>query len=325
MLESFRLRWNLEILGRCWDLSRKALNANNYLLAIQNAERALNAGRKALSLSDKVNPEAKERLQKVLPVIEKYCQELREKNSAVQQSPEEKELRLAVKKQFVEMNSQMFVSGANKAGCIADKIVDMYRIAKDRLGAGKKVLRMLYIDNETVPEPLKKVISSYLDGSITKEEAEKKLDELATKTKEYLSELGVNPEAGEHPRALLQRDTTPEDKLKSTLVAEAMKDDGSIDQKRLFLNLAEIVLFDEWAALSKRIGDDRDPTFEELLEAQLSAFKRAYEKNKQLFASEKEFNDWVDQFTKALRSNSQKYTSTVLPVYRVVAEKIAKR
>lgn len=322
MFERIKLGWNLGIFRKQYDLSQRAFNSKRYSLAISYIEKALNAGKKALVLSEELNSEVKKPLQKALVGMEEICQALR--HLEILQSPEEKELRLSIKKQFVEMSSQIVTPGVNQADFIANRMVDMYRIAKDRLGAGEKVLRMIYIDNENVPESLKKVINAYLDGDITKEEAEQQLDELAANTRQYVMELGAKPETAKPPQMIFHKSITPKDKLESTLVAEAMKDDGSIDQMELFMNIAEIVLFDEWAGLSKRIGE-RDPTLEELLEAQLSAFRRCYERNKQLFSSEEEFNNWVNWFSAKLKEAPEEYTSTAIPAYRATVETIAKK
>ena len=158
-------------------------------------------------------------------------------------------LRQEVKKQFVGMVGGMQVLGADKANFVADRMVDMYRIARDRLGGSKQVLQMIYVDNEEAPAPLREVVGAYVRGELTEEVATQRLDELAAKTRQFVIELGANPEQSEQPVAISMEPPSPERTLKSEITAEAMSDTGVIDRDRLFQGVAEITLMDEFAGL----------------------------------------------------------------------------
>jgi len=232
------------------------------------------------------------------------------------------ELRQEVKKQFVAMADGMQIVGADKANFIAERMVDMYRIAKDRLGS-KQVLQMLYVDNESAPAPLRAVVSAYVQGEIDEDAIAQQLDELAAKTREFVIELGANPDESQHPVAISMEPSSPERKLKSEITAEAMSDTGVVDRDKLFQGLAEVTLMDELAGLAKNIGE-REPTHEELFGCLERGWQRVYESNPHLFASEDAYGEWSGKLLAALRNNT-KVPASILPIYQGMKEVQAKK
>jgi len=325
MLESIRYQWNTQMFVNYTAQLQGVLDSRNEKLIKRLSEKAIKSGKQALELSEVVEgitTEETNSLQEALGVIEQLYESLQQKESEpIDQDP----LRQSVKRQYVELGFQIGVDGSGRAkDFIADRMVDMYRIAADRLASSHEVLRMIYVDNDTTPEPLRNVVGQYVDGKLTKEQATEKLNELKSKTKQYVRDLGANPDEAQRPTAIYLGTQGLEGKLRANIVGDSMRDDGTVDQKQLFMNTAEIVMFDKWAGLAKRLGG-RQPTSDELIDAQLEAYKATREVNPSLgFKDDAEFGTWLNRFEQMMKTKGNSYLQAALPAYISVAEKLAK-
>lgn len=325
MFESIKYQRNAQRFVNYITRLQKALDSGDKNLILKLSEDAIKLGKRALELSEVVEgipAEATNALQRALSGVEELYKTLQQKGSEpVEQDP----LRQAVKRQYVQLGSQMRVAGGGRAeDFIADRMVDMYRIAADRLDSSPQVLKMIYVDNDTAPKPLREVMSQYLDGKLTKDETAKRLAELKAKTEQYVRDLGTKPENAQRPAVIYQGTPDLEGKLRSDIIADSMGDDGSVDQRQLFMNTAEIFLYDRWAGLAKSLGG-RQPTADELIAAQIEAYKVTHKSNPSLgFKDGKEFQTWLSTFERTVRGKGSEYLQVALPAYRAVAEKLAK-
>lgn len=325
MFESINYQWNAKRFVNYTTQLQRALDSGDEKLILRLSEDAIKSGKRALELSEVVEgipAEATNALQKALSGVEELYKTLQQRGGEpVEQDP----LRQVVKRQYAQLRSQMGVVSKGRADdFIADRMVDMYRIAADRLDSSPQVLRMIYVDNDAVPEPLREVMGHYLDGKLTRDETAKRLAELKAKTEQYVRDLGTKPENAQRPAVIYHGTLDLERKLRSDIIADSMRDDGSVDQRQLFMNTAEIVLYDRWAGLAKSLGG-RQPTADELIAAQTNAYKATHEANPSLgFKEEKEFQSWLDRLERTMRGKGDTYLQVALPAYRAVAEKLAK-
>jgi hypothetical protein len=323
MLENFKYLWNIQMFVNHTTLLQRALDSGNEKLINRFLENAMKSGRRAMELSEVVegiSVEATAALQKALGgVVQLY--ESMQQSEPVEQDP----IRRAVKRQYVQLCSQMGVAGGGKTeDFIADTMVGMYRIAADRLNGPPEVLRMIYVDNDAAPEPLRNVVGQYVDGKLTKEQATEQLAELKSKTEQYARDLGASPDKAQRPTMIYQVAQGLEQKLMGDIVADSMRNDGTVDQKQLFMNTAEIVMYSKWAGLAKRL-EGRQPTSNELIDAQIEAYRATREVNPSLgFGDDKEFEAWIGRFEQLLKSKGNSYLQAALPVYYAVVEKFTK-
>ncbi len=104
----------------------------------------------------------------------------------------------------------------------------------------------------------------------------------------------------------------------------AEQEDGATNQKRLFMDVAGAFLCGKWTELAKRI-EGRQPTIDELITAEIDAYKATHEANPSLdFNDEREFKDWLNAYAERMNSKGDFYFKATLPAYNTVAEKLAK-
>lgn len=200
MFEAFRYGFHAKFAVTVWGYSIDAYKAANIDMAIVLADKSLSAARKALDLGRKLfdgQPERIELLEKLIGDLEKYRKEVEGYGRAL-------ENRNIAKNQFIDLASRMGVVGdeSDHKDFVASVSVDMYRIAKDRLGAGREVIEMIYVDNVSAPEPLRKLMKSYVDGEITKEVATQELDAMAKVAENFAEAIGANPHLDKRPKAI---------------------------------------------------------------------------------------------------------------------------
>lgn len=330
MFEELRCYWHESMFLSHTKNLHRAIQAGNLRFARVYAESALKSGRKALKLSEKIGArESGENLQKAMKSIQNamksiqnICDTLHGKRNM---EPAGDPIRQEVKRQYVQLASQMAVAGGNSENFIADRMIDTYRIAISRLDKSPEALRMIYVDNDMVPQSLKEVISQYLGGKLTREQTIQKLTELKSKTEQYVRELGTNPDKAQYSATLFARTPDLETRLKADIIADSMRDDGSINQRELFMNIAEISLFSNLKGLAKKL-QGRQPKVEELVAAQIDAYRTAHTSNPSIgdFKDEKDFEKWISRFEQARKSQGDSYLQAALPVYNAVAERLAK-
>jgi len=127
----------------------------------------------------------------------------------------------------------------------------------------------------------------------------------------------------QHPVAISMEPSSPERTLKNEVIAEAMSDTGVVDRGTLFERLGEITLMDELAGLTKSIGD-REPTHDELFRCLERGWRRVYESNSHLFASEDEYSAWSGKVFVVLQNNSEALAS-IVPIYQGVRDMLTKK
>ncbi len=325
MFESIKYLWNgLRFMSYATQ-AQKAFESGDKKLSLKLSEAAIKSGKRALELSKVVKgspPETTISLQKALSGVEELYKNLQQRGS---EPVEQDTLRRDVKRQYVQLGLQIGgVGGSETKDLIADKMVDMYRIAADRLDNSPQVLRIIYVDNDTAPEPLREVMSQYLDGKLTKDETAKRLAELKAKTEQYVRDLGAKPEDAQRPAVIFHGTTNLEERLRGDIIADSMDDYGSIDQRQLFINTVKILLCDKLAGLAESLGG-RQPTADELIAAQMDAYKATHEANPSLgFKDEKEFRTWLDGLEKGIKEKGDTYLQAALPIYRAIVEKLVK-
>ena len=70
----------------------------------------------------------------------------------------------------------------------AEMYTHVYEIAKSRLGDSPELLRTIYV-GEHSPAPLRKLVEEFLDGAVTREEAEARLEQHSSTLREWAPRL----------------------------------------------------------------------------------------------------------------------------------------
>lgn len=257
----------------------------------------------------------------------------------------EEETRRDVRKEFLELGSQLGVVGQDPDEFVSDRMIDMYRIARDRLGDNESILRMIYVDNPQCPAPVREIIGRYVKKEISKEEAAKQLTERQEAAKKVLGKMKINAKGSKDsfavvspsvpymvsvtdraPKMVFHRQLTPTDSLMAGLLADSMDETGEVDKRKLFMNVAEISLYNEWAKLMEKIGD-RDPTPEEIIDAMTKSYEITYEAKTvpDAFKDEKDFRNWMNNLSSGLRENKDIMYEKALPAYRSAKEIASKK
>ena len=194
---------------------RKLVRPGNERVYEEVLERTIKFGEKALELDKNIGripTEARIMIQESLEDLKKIYESVKE---IKYESAEEDSLKQIVEKQYTQLRLRIGNTNNNSIAesFIANMIVDQYGIAINRLDKSPEVLEMIYVNNN-VPEPLRKVISQYLGGALTKEQATEKLTELESKTKEYVGELGANLDETRRNTATYRVTNNLEEKLR---------------------------------------------------------------------------------------------------------------
>ena len=104
-----------------------------------------------------------------------------------------------------------------------------------------------------------------------------------------------------------------------------MKDDGTVDQKHLFMNVAEIGVYNTWAGLAKRLKGGK-PTSHDLIDAQIEAYRRTRKMNPSLgFNDEPEFETWICEMRQKMENEGDSYLKAALPVYDMISKTLTKK
>jgi hypothetical protein len=235
--------------------------------------------------------------------------------------------------------------GEGQQEYVAGRMIDMYRIAIKRLDDDKNFLQEMYINNPYVPESLKDIIKRFVDGKISKEDAVKELTEMQEIAKQCFEKMKIkvteSKESNAHlspfapyfihfddkeAKVVFYRRLTEEDKLKADIIADSMTESGEIDKIKLFLNVAELAIYDEMAKLAEKLGDKR-PTPNELIDAMIKAYERTYETKSvpDAFENEEDFRKWLKDFSSILKENEEILYDSALPIYEHVKKLLKKK
>ena len=257
----------------------------------------------------------------------------------------EEELRKEVRREFIKLGTQLQVVGQNPGEFVAGRAVDVYRIAKDRLNKGEKMLRLIYVDNPAAPQAIRKIMGRYVKGEISKEETSKQLTEREEATKGFLGEMKIKtPESKDSaaivssftpfsvsitnktPTIVFHKQLTPRDELNADIIADSMTDKGEVDKRQLFLNVSEITTLDEWAGLAKKLNG-REPTPDELVSAMVRSYKTTYAAGSvpDAFKNVDDFQEWFKAFSGTLWENKTSLYDEALPAYHAVVESLSKK
>lgn len=166
---------------------------------------------------------------------------------------EEEELKKQIRKEFLELGTQIQVIGQDPDEFVASKMIDTYRIARDRLDDGEKILRLIYVDNPGAPEFVRGIFERLVKGEISKEDAAKQLTERENAVKKYLGEMKIKATgskesaavvspfapyvvsiADRNPAIVFHKQLTSEDRLKADIIAESMDETGEVDKENYF-------------------------------------------------------------------------------------------
>ena len=90
------------------------------------------------------------------------------------------------------------------------------------------------------------------------------------------------------------------------------------------MNGADIGMYYRWAELAKNLGGRRQPTADELITAQVDAYRTAYRLKPHGFNDENEFQTWLGGLERAARGKESTYLRAALPVYNSITQKLAK-
>jgi len=328
--KEIKKEWNVRWFLGYVRIINKVVEQKNYKKLPYLAQQAIKHGKRVENLSD--SEEEKNKIKKLLSYIEELSKEIekvKDKEKKVKtETKEEKELRLAVKKQYVSLGMNIiggpFTNEREFKEFIAREILKVYEIARGRLNEDKSeiVLRMIYVNNRETPGPLREVIKDFLEQKISKEKAQRKIKSMESKVKEYLKDLKISIENIESPKiefpvGPLYRNLDSENKLRAELIAEAMKNDGEIDQVKLFILTAEIYCYPLWIELSKEI-DGRNPTAEELIDVLTKAIEQCHRDNPNLgFKTDEEFRKYLQKYSARLKGKEREnFYAVALPAYQ---------
>ncbi len=174
------------------------------------------------------------------------------------------------------------------------------QVARDRLGMDQHFLQTFYSDRTIVPEPLIKMMGEYLEGRLSRDEAEKILDGLQADMKQNYFQRKIRfDDPSKLPlSAVFNPNGMFTEGIKANLeevLAEYVPREGSkamaeefyqracenlakdLDAVVLTELLAEIIVRKDYPLLMTRIGA-RDPTSQEFAVAFVNALNIAYEK-----------------------------------------------
>ena len=190
MFEKIKYMWNIVCAEKCGQKGIKALKEGEYDLARSCSTKAIGNYRKALKLNDKFKDslEDKSSIQKIITSIEEVIS-LSERGKTIED--------------VVHLSSSLHPVGCNPNNYLANRMIDMYRIASDRLDMSPKVIKMIYINNKSVPQELGETMNQYLEGKLSKEETKTRLQELKSRTNDHFEELGIDPNKDNMPIAVL--------------------------------------------------------------------------------------------------------------------------
>ena len=245
------------------------------------------------------------------------------------ESEEDKALRRSVKKQYVYMSKDGYLGINDPRDYIATVIIGMYDkvelLIEQYPGLLKSMLE--YMPVNCVPGQLNKSLVEYVEGKITKKQAKDKLSELKSKTELYLIELGANPNNTQIPTGIYPSLIPDAERdLEARIIADSMNNDGTIDHERLFREVADMLMYNQWVKLYKKIGE-RKPTFEEFILEQNEAYKLARKHYPELgdFKDDSQFESWVSELEKNLGQNKIKAFNSLSFMYEKVVELYKKK
>lgn len=310
-----RFRFDLNA-AKCKDFANqlaKAHASKDTDLANFFYKKTLSSGRKALELS-RVLKDVPETVSGEIEIALNELEKLY--NSPHLDEIEPDNLRHLVKRQFIELNSSVMITGRGRVeDYVAYRMIKPYEIAERGLDTDIRQLKKIYSDNFEIIKPLRDVITQYTEGLFTKEQTTEKLNGLMTRTILYLQDLGADQNRAKVPINVIEKELSLEDKLKCVHIANSMDDEGKVDHKLFFMSSSKYILYNNWEELSEELNG-REPTSSELIDAQINAYQINYLITpSNWFRNERAFNKWLNNFEKTMKSQGEDYFKAALPIY----------